>query len=138
MSDDDANTTSEDNAAGSLRDKESAAQLIDPRANPPAVERASESIMSSQVDKLEREGRAEPPKQTSAISSGQIEIGGPESLINEDAPPLSSSPAASIPPPSAIIANAMGRNQKLPLRTIVLIGVAVVVVLIGLSLLLFW
>jgi len=120
-------------------DKESAAHLIDPRANAPPVERVSESIMSSQVDQHERDGKADPPKNMiGPVSSGQIEIGGPESLINEDAPPLSASTATSIPPPpSAIIANAMGRNQKLPLRTIVAIGAAVVVVAIGLSLLLF-
>jgi hypothetical protein len=138
LSEDDAkNTTSTTKGGKGHDDKESAAHLIDPRANPTPVDRASESIMSSQVDKLERDFKADPPKQTSAVSSGQIEIGGPESLINEDAPPHSSSPAASMPPNSTLIANAMGRNQKMPLRTIVGISAGIVVALIALALLLF-
>ena len=71
------------------------------------------------------------PKSTGAISSGPFEISRESFSHNLSA-------SGEDLPPSTVIANAMGRNNKgLPLRTIVGITAGVLVVSVGLALLLF-
>lgn len=73
-------------------------------------------------------GLDDPPKQTSAISSGPFEISRAS---------FSQVPAEDLPP-STVIANAMGRGKPaLSLGAIAGIGAGVLVVAIGLALLLF-
>jgi hypothetical protein len=108
------------------------------------MERASESIVNpgQPVDR-DSGWRSSPTKQTTAIESGEIEISPASFAAPSSASPGSSNaaslpPASLDPPPSAIIANAMGRGkQRLSLGAIVGIGGAIFVVLVGLALLLF-
>jgi hypothetical protein len=90
---------------------------------PSPVERASERII----------GPAEEPKQRSAISSSPPAIAPHDP--DDEAPSIPASPSTLIAPAELY---AIDRRQgTLPLRTIVLAGACVLVVLVGLTLLLF-
>jgi len=91
------------------------------------VERASESIIVPNTDNGVAASSSSPPPQADAHVDG------------EEAAVASLAPASSdAPPPSAVYANAMERGAaKLPLRTMVLIGVGIFAVVVGLTLLLF-
>lgn len=109
-------------------DKESADQILAPRASTAPVDRASESVVSPRDHENARASVV--PSPLKPISSGSIEI--PRDSL------LPASEVSSLVPPSTIVSNAMERGRPvLPLSTIVLIGCGVFVVLVALSLLLF-
>jgi hypothetical protein len=120
-------------------DGSEAKDSVPARPAAPPIDRASESIVNPIDPGAGR--RAPPPKQTDAIESGEFDLS-PASFSPSSGPtssPATSSPPASLdPPPSTIIANALGRGkQKLSIGAIVGIFCAIFVVLVGLTLLLF-
>jgi hypothetical protein len=102
----------------------SSSKDLTPSAKPPAVDRASESIV----------GEAGPPR-PSAISSGEIEIGpasfGPDSLAGTADSSVAPQSRSYVDPKE------MKREPGLPLKTLVGIGAATLLVLVALALLLF-
>jgi hypothetical protein len=115
---------------------------VPPHRVPPPMDRASESVVNP-VDPAGRSRDAPLMKQTTAIESGEIEISPASFAAPSSASPSSSGatslpPASLDPPPSTIIANAMGRGkQRLSLGAIVGIGGAIFLLVVGLALLLF-